>query len=115
MDTYSYKISRLSYIDKTALAEDPYFLHFCTFKPWKSPENDKWIHEQWEDIGIWVFASTSTMLYVSQQLLPEQSREYAAMLANVMSPDAQFFTDVLKQDWAQKYINFGKTPQQKNT
>ena len=41
--------SRLSYIDKTALPDDSYYLHFCTFKPWRVPAGDKWIHERWED------------------------------------------------------------------
>ena len=115
------KYSRLSYIDKTALAEDPYFLHFCTFKPWKSPGNDKWIHEQWEDIAIWVFAATSMSLSVSNQLMPPQQeatpqqQSCASQLATIMSPDAQFFMQVLQQEWAQEYIQFGSSQQGKQT
>ncbi len=99
------KFSRLSYIDKTSLAEDPYFLHFCTFKPWKSPGSDKWIHEQWEDIAIWLFASASTSLYITKRLQPQFDQSYIAKIANIMSPDAQFYADVLKQEWSKKYLD----------
>ena len=90
------KFSRLSYIDKTTLSDDPYFLHFCTFKPWKNPGSDKWIHEQWEDIVIWVFAATSTLIHIK--------KKNADFPLDIIRPDAQFFADVLGQEWAKKYL-----------
>eukprot|EP01083_Nonionella_stella_P027030 74340_1 len=98
------KFSRLSYIDKTALSGDPYLLHYCTFKPWKSPGNDKWIHEQWEDIAIWLYASYTAALYIKNHLAQDVAGKYTQMIADIMSPDRQFYSDVLKQPWSKKYM-----------
>eukprot|EP01084_Bolivina_argentea_P205370 350854_1 len=103
------KYSRLSYIDKTTLSEDPYFLHFCTFKPWKSPDNNKWIYEEWEDISIWVFGSTSTLMYINKNSLNSEyyQQKYGLTIKNIMSPDAQFYANVVSQKWSKKYLDFG--------
>jgi len=103
------KFSRLSYIDKTALPDEPYFLHFCTFKPWRAPGDDKWIHERWEDIAIWVFASTSTAMQIMKGLSPQQILKHTQKINQIMTPDAKFYGDVLNQEWTKKYIDFAKT------
>ena len=103
------KFSRLSYIDKTALSEDPYFLHYCTFKPWKSPGSDQWKTEQWEDLMIWVFVSTSCWREVGAAVTSKVSAtELPALTALIAKQvDATFYSEILQQPWSPKYLQFG--------
>merc|ERR1719334_3108680 len=104
------KFSRLSYIDKTALTEDPYFLHFCTFKPWKSPGNDQWINEQWEDLMIFVFVSTSCWREMTNVVQSKVSDADWPALQQLIGKqcDTSFYGQILQQPWSTKYLKAGK-------
>ena len=94
--------ARKSYINYTEISDNvPYFIHYCTFNPWKAPpvQTDKqndWIYEEWEDFVIWQCCRVT---------IDDEFQESVPELLKLMG-DTQFKIDVLKQAFSKKYMSY---------